>query len=126
MKAFSHERASRLCRIDYDREMALIATSMPNISDCGAIYGIVRLAIDPEGDAAEFAVLVRSDMKGRGLGYQLMQEIVAYARQRGIKRVYGEVLRENRTMLQMAHELGFRTGPIQAGSDTSHLSIELA
>jgi acetyltransferase len=126
IKDFSHEMASRLSQIDYDREMALIATDADSVYGAGAIYGIVRLGVDPGADAAEFAVLVRSDMKGRGLGYQLMQEILTYARRRGIARVYGDVLHENTTMRHMAHELGFHTEPIQPGSDTSHVSIDLA
>jgi acetyltransferase len=50
-------------------------------------------------------------MKGQGLGYQLMNEILNYARSRGIRHVHGDVLRENRTMLAMAEELGFRIVP---------------
>jgi acetyltransferase len=55
--------------------------------------------------------MVRSDLKGQGLGYQLMTDILDYARSRGIKRMFGDVLRENRTMLSMAEELGFKIVP---------------
>ena len=55
--------------------------------------------------------MVRSDLKGQGLGYLLMTEILDYARSRGIKRVHGDVLRENRTMLAMADDLGFKIAP---------------
>ena len=59
--------------------------------------------------------MVRSDLKGRGLGYQLMRDILACAAQRGIKKVYGDVLSENITMLQMAAELGFVRESTQDG-----------
>ncbi len=122
---FSHDLASRASQIDYDREMALVAVAVGSAYGEGPVYGIVRLVNDPGGEAAEFAVIVRSDMKGHGLGYALLSEVLDYARRRGLSRVYGEILRENTTMLRMAHELGFHTGPAEAGSDTSHVIIEL-
>jgi acetyltransferase len=79
----------------------------PNEDGQEELYGIVRIAADPDNQKAEYAVMVRSDMKGKGLGYVLMTRIINYARSRGIGEVYGEVLRENTTMLGMCHELGF-------------------
>ncbi|WP_044563630.1 GNAT family N-acetyltransferase, partial [Azospirillum sp. B4] len=73
-----------------------------------AIFGTVRITADPDNEKAEYAVLVRSDMKGKGLGYLLMTRILDYARTRGIREVFGEVLRENVTMLQMCRDLGFK------------------
>ena len=70
-----------------------------------------RLIADPDNDRAEFAVFVRSDLKGRGLGYALMTELLAYARKRGLATIFGDVLRENSTMLQLATELGFVMKP---------------
>lgn len=70
------------------------------------MLGVVRLIGDPERDKAEFAVLVRSDMKGRGLGCRLMMEIIAHAKRAGFNQLYGDVLRENTTMLAMA-SVGF-------------------
>ena len=106
MKEISHTFIARLTQIDYDREMALVAT------DRGPdIVGVARIVADPDNEQAEYAVMVRSDLKGQGLGYQLMTDILDYARSRGIKRVYGDVLRENRTMLAMADDLGFKIVP---------------
>lgn len=102
-KEFGHGFAARLTQIDYDREMALVAFE-PDSSD---ILGIVRLISDPDNETAEFAVMVRSDLQGVGLGYCLMQRILDYARERGVGSVSGEILAENRTMLQMAAKLGF-------------------
>ncbi|MEM7444964.1 MAG: bifunctional acetate--CoA ligase family protein/GNAT family N-acetyltransferase [Pseudomonadota bacterium] len=108
MQSISHEMAARLSQIDYDREMALVATD-PASADSGAraIRGVVRLAADPDGEQAEYGIMVESDLKGRGLGHRLMTAIVDYAKQRGLKRIVGEVLRENASMLKMAEEFGF-------------------
>jgi acetyltransferase len=106
LKEFPHLTAARLSQIDYDREMALVAID-PEEPTQGEILGVSRIVADPENEKAEYAVMVRSDLKGRGLGFQLMKDILAYARRRGIKTVHGDVLTENRTMLQMAAELGF-------------------
>ena len=125
MKALPHQTAARFSQIDYDREMAFVAVEPQSGFGEGPIYGVVRLVADPENEAAEFAVLVRSDMKGRGLGYRLMTAILDYGRQRGLKRVYGEILRENATMLRMARELGFHADPPEAFSDTAHVTIQL-
>ena len=103
MKEFPHAFAARLTQIDYDREMALVALTPENQEICG----VVRLVADPDNQAAEFAVMVRSDLKGVGLGYRLMTIILDYARARGIRRVFGDVLRENTAMLQVAKEMGF-------------------
>ncbi len=104
MKELSHQFAARLTQIDYDREMALVAV---NPADPGDIWGVVRITADPDNQRGEYAVVVRSDLKGRGLGYCLMQQLVAHARRRGIGEIVGDVLAENRSMLQMCRDLGF-------------------
>ena len=108
LREFPHLLAARLSQIDYDREMALVAVDDREGPTRGEILGVSRIIADPDNDKAEFAVMVRSDLKGRGLGYQLMRDILDVARRRGIRAVYGDVLNENQTMLQMAEELGFR------------------
>jgi acetyltransferase len=114
MRELNHALASRLTQIDYDREMALIAED-PALK---AIVGVSRIAIDPDFQTAEFAVMVRSDLKGCGLGYQLMQAILAYARSRGVETVYGDILRENAAMLQMAKALNATLAP---APDDAHI-----
>lgn len=125
LKTLPHEMAARLSQIDYDREMAFVAVEPGSPYGSGPIYGVVRLMGDSEHDAAEFAVLVRSDMKGRGLGYRLMSEILAYARASGFRRVYSDVLSGNHTMLRMARELGFTSRLSPESSDTMQISIGL-
>ncbi|BDA86984.1 GCN5 family N-acetyltransferase [Aureimonas sp. SA4125] len=100
---FGHSFAARLTQVDYDREMAFVAQT-PGSAE---ISGVVRLIAAPDNDKGEFAVMVRSDLKGTGLGSLLMTEILAYARERGIGRVEGEVLRENTSMLRLVRALGF-------------------
>jgi acetyltransferase len=70
--------------------------------------GVVRLHTDASREAGEYAILLRSDLKGRGLGWALMQMIIEYAKSRGLKRIYGQILHENSVMLKMCRELGFQ------------------
>ena len=106
MAALSHEAAARLTQIDYNREMALVGLDPENPEE---IWGWVTVAADPDNHSAEYAVAIRSYLKGRGLGYLLMTRILDYAERRGIAEVWGDVLSDNRRMLNMAEELGFTT-----------------
>ena len=105
LKSLPLALASRLTQIDYDREMALIATATPDPES--EILAVVRISCDPDNERAEYAILVRTDLKGRGLGYGLMTLIIAHARQRGVREIFGDVLRENQPMLQLCRDLGF-------------------
>ena len=105
----SHALAARLTQIDYEREMALLLTD-PDAG--GEIYGVIRLMSDPDNLRAEFAVVVRDDMAGQGLGTLLMQKIIAYARSRGLGEIFGDVLAENETMLDLCRRLGFAVTPM--------------
>ncbi|WP_273746782.1 GNAT family N-acetyltransferase, partial [Morganella morganii] len=66
------------------------------------IIGVVRAMADPDNQEAEFAVLVRSDMKGQTLGYQLMQKLLNYTRGHGIKKLTAITMPENRNMISLA------------------------
>ena len=103
VKEFGHAFIARFTQIDYARAMAFIAIDEAS----GKMLGVVRLHADANYDTGEYAILVRSDLKGRGLGWLLMQMIIEYARAEGLKTVEGQVLRENTTMLAMCRELGF-------------------
>jgi acetyltransferase len=96
--------ARRLTQIDYDREMAFVVIDPESAQG----VGVVRLSLDPDRQRGEYAIIVRSDRHGTGLGYRMMQEIIAYARSVGARQLYGDVLSENRAMLDMAAELGFQ------------------
>ncbi|MGN6517749.1 MAG: bifunctional acetate--CoA ligase family protein/GNAT family N-acetyltransferase [Rhizomicrobium sp.] len=102
LRALPSSLLARLTQIDYDREMAFV------LFDSGdAVVAVGRLAADPDGERAEFALAVRTDLKGRGIGYSLLQRVIAYARQRRIGEIWGHVLPENDTMLTLCRELGF-------------------
>ncbi|NUX53097.1 GNAT family N-acetyltransferase [Paraburkholderia youngii] len=104
--AFDHSQLARMTQIDYDREMALIAT-VENEDGVAQTLGVVRAVADPDNETAEFAVTVRSDQKGRRLGQLLMQRIIAYARARDTHWLIGEALRENTAMIALARASGF-------------------
>jgi acetyltransferase len=122
LKDFDHPFAARLTQIDYDREMAFVALR----ADSPEILGAVRLNADPDREKAEYSIMVRTDMKGTGLGYSLMSEILGYARDAGIGSVFGDVLRTNERMLRMAREFGFTVQPPEEGSDTVTVDMSLA
>jgi L-amino acid N-acyltransferase YncA len=85
--------------------------------------GLVRLIDELDETTAQFAILVRSRLKGHGLGWLLMQRIIDYANEKGLRRIYGDVLAENTTMLQMCTELGFHAHDI--GSDIRRFVLDL-
>jgi acetyltransferase len=99
----SHGFLARLTQIDYAREMAFVATSKTT----GTLLGVARLIADPDYMRAEYAILIRSDLKGHGLGWRLMQQLIAYGKAEGLQELHGSVLAGNSTMLQMCQELGF-------------------
>jgi acetyltransferase len=104
IKEFTHAFIARLTQIDYARAMAFVAIE----ESSGKLLGAVRLHANANYDCGEFAILVRSDLKGHGLGWLLMQMIIEYARAEGIGTIEGQVLRENTSMLAMCRELGFQ------------------
>ena len=104
IKEFSHAFTSRFTQIDYARAMAFVAIE----ESSGKLLGAVRLHANADYDTGEYAILVRSDLKGHGLGWLLMQMIIEYARAEGIGTIEGQVLRENTSMLAMCRQLGFQ------------------
>ncbi len=118
----SHKLIARLTQIDYAREMAFVAIAR----ETGALLGISRLAADPEIQRAEFAVVVRSDLKGHGLGWRLMQHLIDYARHEGLAELYGTSLAENTTMLRMCRELGFKIESDSGDASIKRVKLDLA
>jgi len=103
-RQFSHRMIARFTQIDYARAMAFVA-----LDESGdRLLGVARLIADPDYTEAEYAIIVRSDLKGRGLGWVLMEHLIAYAEAEGLQQLYGDVLRANTGMIQMCREFGFR------------------
>jgi acetyltransferase len=99
----SHRYLALLTQIDYAREMAFVAIARAT----GALLGVVRVIADPDYTRGEYAILLRSDLKGRGLGWRLMQHLIAYAKSEQLEELNGLVLADNSTMLNMCAKLGF-------------------
>jgi acetyltransferase len=85
MRSLSHRLAERLSHIDYDRELALIALA----GDAEEALGVARFSADADRSSAEYAIAIRSDWKGRGLGHLLMSRLIEIARHRGIGKLVG-------------------------------------
>jgi acetyltransferase len=115
----SAEERKKLAHLDYQHEMAFIALD----EDTGRMLGLVRLKDELDEQTAEFAILVRSRLKGHGVGWLLMQRVLDYAKEKDLRRVYGDVLAENAAMLQMCEELGFRT--LDRGSGLTRVVLDL-
>ena len=110
IRRFEHTQVARFTQIDFDREMAFIAVRRPDGAEPETL-GVVRIVCDPDNIEAEFAIIVGSQLKGKGLGTTLMNKVIAYCRSRGVERIVGQVLADNRRMLGLAERLGFVRGP---------------
>ena len=106
-KHFSREDVAQMVQIDYDREMVFIANAKKENGEGEETLGTVRVWTDADNLRSEFAVMVDDRMKGEGLGVALMQKMIEYCRSRGTMEMVGDVLPENRPMLQLAEHLGF-------------------
>jgi acetyltransferase len=113
MRELHPAQLARFTQIDYDREMAFIATR-PGPDGRPETLGVARAVADPDNQKAEFAVTVRSDLKGRGLGTLLMQTLIDYCRKRGTQELVGEALGENVGIQRLATRLGFHRTQLPA------------
>jgi RimJ/RimL family protein N-acetyltransferase len=121
IKELSPELIDKLTHLDYAQAMAFIAIE----EQSGKMLGVVRLHNEPDGKAGEYAVLVRSRLKGHGLGWLLMHRMIEYAQAEGLERVHGQVLAENTTMLMMCYELGFAIGDDPTERDVMVVVLDL-
>ncbi|WP_437888243.1 bifunctional acetate--CoA ligase family protein/GNAT family N-acetyltransferase [Phytobacter sp. V91] len=119
---FAHDDLANMTQIDYDREMAFVAVRQSG--EFEEILGVTRAISDPDNIDAEFAVLVRSDLKGLGLGRRLLEKLISYTRDHGLKRLNGITMPNNRGMVTLAKKLGFDVG-IQLEDGIVSLSLDL-
>jgi acetyltransferase len=122
MREFTHEFVARLTQLDYARAMAFVA--FDEVSK--ELVGVVRLHSDSIYESGEYAILLKSELKGRGLGWALMQLIIEYAKSEGLKQLSGQVLQENTVMLNMCRELGFDIKSDRADFAVCDVTLELA
>jgi acetyltransferase len=111
IRELSAAEADKLGHLDYSHEMVFVALE----EHTGEMLGLVRLKDELDEQTAEFAILVRTRLKGHGVGWLLMRRVIDYAKEKDLRRVYGDVLAANASMLQMTAELGFHEEDIGAG-----------
>ena len=121
MKEFTHEFIARLTQLDYARAMAFVAFDEAT----NEMVGVVRIHSDSIHETGEYAILLRSDLKGKGLGWALMQLIIEFAKSEGLKAISGDVLQENTIMLEMCRHLGFEVKADPAQRDICDVKLKL-
>jgi acetyltransferase len=114
---------ARYSQIDYDREMTFVALAATDEGQ-QQVVGEARAVCDPDNVTAEFALQVASGWQGQGLGRKLLQKLVGYLRQRGVKEIVGQCLQENRRMATLAGDLGFDVRP-QASQEVLSMRLPL-
>ena len=117
-----HEMHVRMCNIDYEREIAIVA----EIREDGRkrMIGIGRLIIESDLKKAEFAVVVHDAFQGKGLGYKLVDMVIGIGHEKGVEEIYGYVLSENTKMLNMCSRLGCVMHPLEEGITKVLLKLE--
>ena len=101
-----HERLTRMCFIDYDREIALVADCTRSDGQ-HEILGVGRLIKAHGREDAEFTLLIADQWQGKGLGTELLRLLVQIGRNEKLRRITGRILRDNVTMKQVSEEIGF-------------------
>jgi acetyltransferase len=120
----AHERLMRICFVDYDREMALVAERADPATGGRRILGVGRLSKEPGRPEAEYALLLRDDAQGRGLGTELLRRLVRIGRDEGLRRITARILPDNIAMQRISEKLGFRLRHDMAAGEVA-AAIEL-
>jgi acetyltransferase len=120
-KEFSHKFIARFTQIDYSRAMAFVSLD----KEQKELLGVARLAADPDYTKGEYAIIVRSDLKGTGIGWALMRHLIAYAEKEGLRQLVGDVLANNQRMLDMCDALGFQISPDPEDSSIHKVMLKL-
>ena len=120
----AHERLTRICYIDYDREIALVAECVDTNTAQTGIVGVGRLQRISGRRDAEFAIVISDAAQGNGLGTELLRRIVDVARREKVGRLIAEVHPENSVMLRLCEKLGFQIDS-ELGDPTASVEMEL-
>jgi acetyl-CoA synthetase (ADP-forming)/acetyltransferase len=121
MKELPPAQLARLTQIDYDRAMAFIATQT-GMGGEPETLGVVRAVADPDNQRAEFAIIIRSDLKGKGLGNILFRKLTDYFSSRGTRELVGEALAENTGMQHLMRRFG---GTVTTSRETGMVDLRL-
>jgi len=121
IKQITHDMHVRLCNIDYEREMAIVAEIREG--NRKRIIGMGRLIVEPDLKKGEFAVVVHDDFQGKGLGYKLVDTVIGIGHEKGVEEIYGFVLSNNVKMLNMCSKLGCAIEPME--DDITKVSLSL-
>ncbi|MEK8049085.1 bifunctional acetate--CoA ligase family protein/GNAT family N-acetyltransferase [Ideonella sp. DXS22W] len=123
-RSIEHSELARLTQVDHAREIAFVATEIGADGEEHTL-GVARAVIDPDNHDAEFGIIVRSQLKGAGLGELLMHKLMRTLKERGTRRLVATVLRENQRMLDLARALGFTLEPASAAGETREIWLAL-
>ena len=123
-REFDHKDIARFTQIDYDREMAFIATA-PDEAGQPETLGVMRTNTKPDNSEAEFAIVVRSDMKGEGLGSMLFHKGIQYTKARGTEKLMGQTMLENKAMQGLARKFGFAISPDPHDEDLVEMVLDM-
>ncbi|MDM7323121.1 MAG: bifunctional acetate--CoA ligase family protein/GNAT family N-acetyltransferase [Gammaproteobacteria bacterium] len=123
LEELTPEMLMRFTQIDYDREMAFVALFEKDGQQ--EEIGVARYSVEPDGESAEFAVVVADAWHGLGVGTLLLEALIESARQRGVRELIGEVLTRNRSMLALADRLGFSRQMLESDEDLVRVSRRL-
>ncbi len=120
----THEEMVLLTQIDYDREMAFIAVELDERGESKTL-GVVRASTDPDNTEAEFAMAVRSDQQGVGLGRILLDKLIRYYQDNGTQSLMGFTMLQNKGMSELAKKLGFKVAiQLEDGLIEMHLDLK--
>jgi acetyltransferase len=120
----THQRLTRICFNDYDREIALVAVRQEGVTKEQQIIGVCRLIKLHAVNKGEFAMVLSDNFQGRGLGTHLLKLLVQVGQQEGLKKIFGEILPDNYGMLRVAKKVGFTTRFDQF-AEVMHAEIKL-
>lgn len=121
----AHERLARICIVDYDREIVLVAEEPATAGEERRIVGVGRLTKLHWSEEAEFALLVSDRFQRRGLGSELLRRIVEVGRGERLRRIVGYISAENTQMLQLATRVGFRAAPLEEDRSVVEAILDL-
>jgi acetyltransferase len=122
IKSVTHEMLIKMCNIDYDREMAIVAEIRENQKR--TFVGLGGLMVEPDFKKGEFGVVVHDQYQGKGIGYKLIDSLIGIAQEKGLEEFYGVVLSENKRMIELCQKLGFVVKPLPDGLCSLELALK--